>query len=133
MSRNFTEGALHRRVFTESPEERMDFAGAGFVREDAMEVTEPERFRVRDGAKSRALVCPRIAELVLVLALASEDLDAVRRMSVDQNEDDSQRSSMRAGSAGRSEGIQSSAYATAAETNGISGMSSNSGMDSIDN
>lgn len=111
----------------------MDFAGAGFVREDAMEVTEPERFRVREGAKSRALVCPRIAELVLVLALASEDLDAVRRMRVDQNEDNSQRSSMRAGSAGRSEGTQSSAYATAAETNGISGMSSNSGMDSIDN
>lgn len=133
MSRNFTEGALHRRVFTESPEERIDFAGAGFVREDAMEVTEPERFRVREGAKSRALVCPRIAELVLELALASEDLDAVRRMRVDQNEDDSQWSSMRAGSAGRSEGIQSSAYATAAETNGISGMSSNSGMDSIDN
>ena len=56
-SRNLTEGALRRRVFTDALEERMDFAGAGRVREDAMDDTEPARLRdAREGAMRRSAV-----------------------------------------------------------------------------
>ena len=65
-SRNLTEGALRRRVRTDEFEERMDLAGAGRVREDAMDETDPERF-LREGARTRSLVCPSMAELALAL------------------------------------------------------------------
>lgn len=85
----------------------MDFAGAGFVREDAMEDTEPARFLdVRDGEMSRALVYPTTADVALVPV---EDLGELRPMMLDQKEDDAQESSRCLCSAGRSDGIQSSA------------------------
>ena len=80
-SRNFTDGAPRRRVRTDSLEERIDLAGAGRVREDAIEDTEPARLRVvRDGdggAEGRA----RLLEV-------AEDLDVLGRrpMSPVQND-----------------------------------------------
>lgn len=60
----------------------MDFAGAGRVREDAMDETEPERFRTREGAKIRSFTCPSTGEWEL-----AEDLDVLGRMPMipDQN------------------------------------------------
>lgn len=56
-SRNLTEGAFRRRVRTDELDDRMDLAGAGRVREEDIDDTDPERFReVRDGAKTRSLV-----------------------------------------------------------------------------
>ena len=85
LSRNFTEGAFLRRVRIDELEERMDFAGAGRVREDAIDDdTEPERLReVRDGAMTRSLVCPSTGELEF-----SEDLEVLGRIPIipDQNE-----------------------------------------------
>lgn len=76
LSRNLTEGAFRRRVLTESLDERMDLAGAGRVREDAMDDTDPERLReVRVGASTRSLVCPSTGESV-----QEEDFDVLWRM-----------------------------------------------------
>ena len=131
MSKNLTEGALCFRVFTDAPEERMDFAGAGRVRDDAMEDTDPERLRVREGAMMRSFVWPRTGTLALESA---EDLDVLRRMRMIpvQNDVEVIPSSARAHSARPSEDIQLPGLAIAAETKGISGNSSYSGMDSID-
>lgn len=131
MSRNLTEGALCFRVFTDAPEERIDFAGAGRVRDDAMDDTDPERLRVREGAMTRSLVWPRTGTLALE---SVEDLDVLWRMRMIpvQNDVEVIPSSARARPAGPSADIQLSGLAIAAETKGISGNSSYSGMDSID-
>ena len=75
MSRNLTEGAFRRRVLTEELDERMDLAGGGRVREEAIEETDPERFRVLDGARTRAVVCPSTGAPESV-----EDFDVLGRM-----------------------------------------------------
>ena len=79
MSKNLTEGALCRRVFTDALEERMDFAGAGRVRDEAIDDTDPERLRVRVGAMMRSLVCPRTGTRTLE---SVEDLDVLWRMRI---------------------------------------------------
>lgn len=84
MSRNFTEGALRRRVLTDELDERMDLAGASRVREEEMEETDPERLRdVRDGASTRSLVCPRTGA-----PEPADDFDVLGRMPMmpDQND-----------------------------------------------
>lgn len=131
MSKNLTEGALCRRVLTDALEERMDFAGAGRVRDEAIDDTDPERLRVRVGAMMRSLVCPRTGTLTLE---SVEDLDVLWRMRIipAQNDVEVIPSSARTRWAGPSEDIHPSGLAIAAETNGISGYSSYSGIDSID-
>lgn len=120
-----------RRVLTDALEERMDFAGAGRVRDDAIDDTDPERFRVREGAMMRSLVCPRTGTLALE---SVENFDVLWRMRMipAQNDVEVIPSSARARSAGPSDDIHPTGPAIAAETNGISGYSSYSGMDSID-
>ena len=72
-----TDGAPRRRVLTDSLEERIDLAGAGRVREDAIEETEPARRRAvpRDGVRASAS--------------ADEDADAAGDDAMDvESEDD---------------------------------------------
>lgn len=74
---------MRLRVLTEELDDRMDFAGAGRVREEAMDETEPERFRTREGAKIRSLTCPSTGEWE-----SAEDFDVLGRIPMipDQND-----------------------------------------------
>ena len=83
-SRNLTEGAFRRRVLTDELDERMDLAGAGRVREDAMDDTEPDRLReLRLGEMTRSVVCPRTGE-----PESAEDLEVLGRMPISPDQND---------------------------------------------
>ena len=100
-SRNLTLGAPRRRVvvLTDSREERIDFAGAGRVREDAIEDTDPARLRVVRMDDSVGEDEDEGARLLEV----AEDFDAVWRMPMSPVQNDgAQSSSAWARSGGRS-------------------------------